>query len=124
MISYYTLLTIAFCHWLFDFKLQTRNMANDKSRSVTALTQHVCVYTIGLVVMSMLNIKMFANIHVYTAWVILNCLLHALTDAVTSRLTSFFYKNGDQHNFFATIGIDQYIHYATLFGTLIYFTSL
>ena len=123
MISFYTLYTLSFCHWLFDFKCQTRNMANNKSKSNRALLHHVAVYTMGLVTMAMLNLPSFNTVAAYVAWVLTNSVMHAVTDYFTSRLSSAFYKNDDEHNFFATIGIDQFIHAITLFGTFIYFTQ-
>lgn len=37
-------------------------------------------------------------------------LAHFVTDAVTSRISSYFYKKGDTHNFFVIIGFDQWLH--------------
>jgi hypothetical protein len=53
-------------------------------------------------------------------WLLLNGALHFITDACTSRLTGYFYKKGDYHNFFVVIGFEQFIHYTCLFVTWYY----
>lgn len=124
MISYYTLLTFGFCHWLFDFKLQSEKMGKEKSYSAPALHAHVLIYTVGLLCMGLLNCAYFHNRLLLVLWALTNGALHYTTDYFTSKLTSSLYEKKDIHNFFATIGIDQYIHNITLFGTFLYFTSL
>lgn len=52
-------------------------------------------------------------------WVLLNMVWHGATDALTSRMTKYFYQqNGyDSKGFWITIGADQFAHVAVLFWT-------
>jgi hypothetical protein len=43
-------------------------------------------------------------------FVVINGVLHFITDFYTSRLTSYFWSIGDRHNFFVVVGLDQLIH--------------
>ena len=101
-------------HFIFDFVLQSHWMASNKSKNNTALFCHVSVYTIGLCLIGM----MFGEdnlIGVY--WVLGNAALHFATDYTTSRITSKLFAK-DWHNFFVVVGIDQVLHYVTIFSTL------
>ena len=125
MISLYTIITFVFCHWLFDFFLQTDKMAQGKSKDNWALLHHVGTYWVGLWVMAFLNWKCFANPSEYVAiFVLLNAMLHFFTDWVTSRATSLLYKEERYHDFFTVIGADQLCHYVTLFGTFLWLSNL
>ena len=41
-------------------------------------------------------------------------LIHFPVDYVTSRLNSKLYQAGKNHEFFVSIGFDQWIHFATI----------
>jgi hypothetical protein len=123
MISLYTIITILFCHWIFDFHLQNDEIAKSKSKSNLALGTHVYLYSIGLLLMTILNFKYFESLHA-SAFVLINAVLHFFTDWVTSRATSLLYKEERYHDFFCVIGGDQMIHYVTLFGTFVWLTHL
>jgi hypothetical protein len=43
-------------------------------------------------------------------------IMHFITDAITSRTTSYLWQKGERHWFFVVIGLDQAIHMTTLFG--------
>lgn len=120
MISFTTVALFGFIHWLFDFFLQTDEQAKGKSHSYKMLSQHVGVYTLGLLVMATFTPALNASPHIFFGWVAFNGLAHFFTDYVTSRATSLLWKEGAVHDFFVTVGIDQYIHYFTLFGSLTY----
>jgi hypothetical protein len=130
--SYYTIITILFFHWLFDFYFQTDEMAKNKSKCTDALMSHVAVYSIGLLFMLVLNGMFFLSDSVGTflmsmgmvGFVVINTIAHFVTDWVTSRATSALYKEERYHDFFVVIGVDQMIHYITLFGTFIWLTNL
>lgn len=124
MITYYTLITFLICHWIFDFHLQTDEMAKNKSKSNTALLDHVNTYVIGLWLMGFLNWKYFSGFGWIVVFVIINYIAHFLTDWVTSRATSALYKEERYHDFFVVVGADQMIHYVTLFGTFIWLTNI
>lgn len=130
MISYYTIFTVVIIHWLADFFFQTDEMSKGKSTSNKVLRDHIWVYWIGLVLIAVLNLNLFHPENGSTAaaiwattWCLINAVAHFFTDYVTSRASSLLWKDGNVHDFFVVIGIDQAIHMLTLFGTLIYFTK-
>lgn len=102
------LITILFAHWVADFLFQTETMALNKSKSMKWLTVHVLTYTIVLLGFSLLLLNwqsalLFAG---------LNGALHWITDFFTSKLTTVYHNN--RRVFFLIIGLDQFIHTATL----------
>jgi hypothetical protein len=123
MITFYALTNILAIHWIYDFFLQTHYQATQKSKCNIALASHVLVYTIGLICMAILNHKLFPSVDWIITWVLLNSVLHFLTDYMTSRASSLLWKEGKMHDFFAMVGLDQFIHYFTLFGTFIWMTQ-
>jgi hypothetical protein len=118
MIAIQTIISILFFHWLFDFFLQTREMANNKSKSNYYLGQHVGLYSFGLLLVS--SFIFTNNINEGLCWIGINGVAHFLTDYVTSRASSALYKEERFHEFFCIIGLDQLIHYVTLFGTYVW----
>ncbi len=56
-------------------------------------------------------------------WAVVNGVLHFITDAITSRITSKLWQKNDMHNFFVVVGFDQLVHYACLFITMIALTN-
>lgn len=105
---------ILFIHFIGDFVLQTNEMATQKSTSMAWLTLHIEAYASAMFVLT-LPVLGFSNAIIYT---IVNSLAHFLVDAVTSRITSYYWKQNRTHAFFVTIGADQFIHFATLILTL------
>lgn len=122
MISYYTIITILLCHWIFDFHLQSDYMSRNKSKDNCALFDHVWVYSLGLTVMAILNTTYITGD--ILSFVGINAVAHFLTDWVTSRATSALYKEERYHDFFVVVGFDQMLHYITLFGTFIWLKDL
>lgn len=120
MITLQTIILILFTHWLFDFFLQTREMGNNKSKSNYYLAQHVGIYSLGLFFASFVIFPDKSWVDIGIFWIMINGASHFLTDYVTSRATSALYKEERFHEFFSVIGLDQMIHYITLFGTYIW----
>lgn len=114
--TFYQIFTIIVLHFVYDFIFQSHWMASNKSKCNKALGLHVSTYTVGLVTMACLHYHTFTP---YTAllWVIVNSVAHFVTDYFTSRVSSKLF-NKDWHNFFVVIGLDQFLHYLTLFGTM------
>lgn len=104
MFTLSTILTLLFLHWFADFVCQTREMANNKSKSVKWLSIHVLVYSAFFIIIS----PMYA---------LINGILHWITDFTTSKITSHYWKEQKIKAFFTTIGFDQFIHAASLFLT-------
>ena len=119
MITLPAIILIMFVHWLYDFFFQTDEMANNKSKSNYYLGQHVIIYAWGLLLVSPFlfpNNWFFSGI----SWIVVNGVAHWLTDFVTSRATSSLYKEERYREFFNVIGLDQFVHHITLFGTYIW----
>jgi len=123
MISLFTVITISFLHWIFDFHLQTDEMAKNKSTSNIALLDHIWTYTWGINLMMLINSNYFNGWVSMVAFVLVNAVLHFVTDWITSRASSALWKDGKVHEFFVAVGFDQWIHTITLFGTFVYFTK-
>lgn len=125
------MLQVMFGHYLGDFLCQSRWMANNKSKSILALTTHVAVYTV--VLMSYIFIMFLAKIGLedirgnmlwpmptltdFGLFAATNALLHWLTDFTTSRINSYYFDQQNYYMFFNTVGFDQFIHFGCLFIT-------
>lgn len=106
-------------HWYGDFYLQTHWQATNKSKNLTALATHVGAYTATLAVGSILLFHEFMEFSpTWVAFVVVNGMLHFLTDAITSRFTAHYFGRKDFHNGFVVVGIDQWIHHVTLMATM------
>lgn len=117
---------IVFIHWIADFVCQTREMANNKSKSALWLSIHVFTYSFVLLVGCLLTrttiFDSLSEIYIIS-FVVINGLIHFLVDFVTSKITSYFYKKEDVYKFFCTVGFDQFLHVTTLLVTLGIVTS-
>lgn len=94
-------------HFVADFVLQSDWMAVNKSKSWKALLAHTAIYSACFL---------------FVGWkfALITFVLHTLTDAVTSRITSYLWQEQERHWFFVVIGADQLIHYWTLILTFDY----
>jgi hypothetical protein len=110
-------------HWVADFVLQTEHMALRKSTSNYYLGMHVTVYTVTTILAWWLMF-LFLGIHAtkltyfFAASAIFG--MHFITDYITSRITGKYYKAKKNHEFFVTIGFDQWLHYVQIFIVLNY----
>lgn len=110
------IIAILFIHFIADFVCQTHWQASNKSKSLYALSSHVLTYTLVLWLGTSI---LFPGITAaVTVFAIINGVLHFITDAITSRISSKFFAENDWHNFFVVIGFDQFIHHTTLLYTL------
>jgi hypothetical protein len=112
---YIVVMSIIVAHFLCDFVMQSDTMAVNKSKSWYWLSIHVLTYSAGI---SLLLLPLFGMSITMLIWFSSNFILHFVTDAVTSRITSYLWKKNERHWFFVTIGADQVVHYACLFGLL------
>ena len=114
--SLYLIFSLIGLHFVADFLMQSSWMAINKSKNNNALIAHVYAYTmtlgVGAILLSLGNFYNFI-----LPWMIINGILHFITDYVTSRITSRLLKSNSFRWFFVVIGIDQCIHYACLFST-------
>lgn len=112
---YYSL----FCHWVADFICQSRRMGENKSKDFNVLVEHCLVYTFILFVMLMIPL----GVLVASKISIINGAAHLIIDGITSKITSYFYKENKMHLFFSTIGFDQFMHMCILIWSVNYFIT-
>lgn len=99
-------------HWIGDFVLQTNVIAKEKSRNIRWLLLHVAIY---IAVISVCTVILFP-LNIWLAFILVNGILHFMTDLITGKLTLRFQNN--QRLYFIIIGFDQMIHAITLIGSL------
>lgn len=108
-------------HWFADFVMQTDKQAKGKSKNWNDLLSHTFNYSL----MWLIPIIFLFPKDWTTSQYVLNSLLfgsitfvcHTITDYFTSRLNSRLWSEGKVHNFFVSVGFDQYLHYIQLFLT-------
>lgn len=98
----YIVLAIVWTHFIADFVLQTRMMAESKSFSNKWLGIHALVYTLPF-------------LWVGIQFAIINGILHFIVDWITSRQTSRLWLERKVTLFFVVIGFDQAVHITCLF---------
>jgi len=120
---------LLFAHWVGDFVCQTRYMADNKSKDWLALTSHVLTYMtvlgvfIGVLLVGLaLNGPGYAGL--FFLWLGVNFALHFGTDAITSRITSYYWSQRQTSAFFRTIGFDQFLHATALLLTTKYILGI
>jgi hypothetical protein len=95
------ILILIWLHFVADFIFQTDKMAMSKSGSFKWLSIHVAIYS---------------AFFLFFGWkfALFTFACHWITDALSSRATTYLYKKGQRHNFFVVIGLDQALHYTAL----------
>lgn len=99
-----TFLYIIWTHFFADFVCQSDKMATQKSSSFKWLTIHASVYTLPFFIFGW-------------QFALINGAAHWITDAITSRITKHLWIAKEVHWFFVVIGLDQSIHFTTLYLT-------
>lgn len=109
------LLYFLFLHWLGDFVIQTRWMADNKSRKWEALCLHVFVYcfivTVGV------GATMLFRYDNLCRFAMINFIAHLVVDSITSWASKMALALDKTHWFFAIVGADQFAHAATIIIT-------
>lgn len=109
-----TFLYILLAHWIGDFVLQSRYIADRKSTDCFILLCHVFLY-IGVLAATILLLG--HDPAGMGKFLLVNFIAHLGTDAVTSRVTTKLYEGGHIYYLFTTIGFDQLLHTVVLFIT-------
>ena len=111
------LILVNLYHFIADFLCQTRQMANNKSKSVYWLTMHVLTYT----TVTTLGWTIFTldPITLIKVWLV-TFVTHWSTDFITSKGTTYFYLKNNMFGFFSVVGFDQFIHATSLLLTYNY----
>lgn len=123
-ISLWVVLSIPFIHWIADFVLQTHEDAMNKSKSMVHLYNHTFTYSffwlvpmIAILLLDVKSIPLMYAIVLSFMFCSITFLVHTITDYYTSRLNSKLWVAERVHDFFVSIGFDQYLHYLQLFLT-------
>jgi len=104
MVSVYLVIWFAFLHFIFDFRLQSDKVACNKSKDFKVLCKHCFIYAFcGLFVPGMMIGGLFILFF-----------SHLLIDFISSKMTSYYWQKEDRHNFFVTVGFDQFLHASVL----------
>lgn len=122
--SVFVILYILFAHWISDFILQFKWMADNKSKQITPLLAHTELYSLSMGIFILILVK--SNVFMDCGWVGLFKFItamfvtHTIIDFVTSKVTNYLWVNKKVRTFFDTVGLDQWLHYATIFLTINY----
>lgn len=116
----YEIIIILIGHWVGDFCLQTEEMGTRKSSDNMWLTAHVAIYTLSLFLVFLVFTFFLNSLVGIIVWVLINAILHWITDYYTSRWAKKLWAEKNYYgfpSFFSVIGLDQVIHYVCLFVT-------
>jgi len=119
------ILGLLFCHWIGDFVLQSNEVAKCKSNDSIALTSHCTSYlfaiTIFIILFQVLPWHLernFTQVQINTfIFLGLTFFSHWIQDYITSRINSYLYSKGQIHNFYVSLGFDQFLHFCQLILT-------
>ena len=117
------ILTLLATHTIWDFIMQSRWMGNNKSKELKPLLAHALTYSVGLVIWAGFAMNGVWSAQTMIYFIALNMVFHFITDFFTSKISRYYYETGQEGAFWNTIGIDQFIHAATLIYTLEHFTN-
>ena len=114
-----TIAVIVVGHYIADFLMQSTWQATNKSHNIYALSQHIYVYSLTLLLTILpLVLLLPIGLSQLLSYVVLNGALHFATDFVSSKLSNKAFKEGNIPRFWAIIGADQMVHNLCLLLTL------
>jgi hypothetical protein len=116
--QYIFICSVLFAHWVADFVAQSDKIAKAKAKDFDALFSHCAIYATFMTVWCVMGMWI-----PYTTWGLFVFayavfLSHITIDYFTSKLNSYLYGKGQVHNFFVSVGFDQWLHYASVFGII------
>jgi hypothetical protein len=125
--TFWLILGMLFIHWFADFVMQTDWQATNKSKNWKALLSHTYIYSMwffcGMAVLGNLILDLNLSLKFGISFFAITFIMHTITDYFTSRLNTKLWNNKKVHNFFVSVGFDQWLHYAQLFGTYYLLTA-
>jgi len=110
-------LALLFLHWVADFLLQTDWQAKNKSKNNNALLRHTAIYSLVFTIAATIYGIYTVNDFFGLSFGFITFVCHTITDYITSRINTYLYAKGDVHNFFVSVGFDQFLHFAQLLIT-------
>lgn len=109
---------ILIIHYIADYLFQVEKWAQNKSHNVLALSKHIVTYM--FIFGFLLFFCLFLSINPLILFLLINGFIHFWIDFTTSKITHSLYNKQNWFWFFKVLGIDQLLHYITLFITLKY----
>jgi uncharacterized membrane protein HdeD (DUF308 family) len=103
---------ILFLHWIFDIYFQSHDMAVNKSTSFKWLSVHSLIYSLLAIV---IYIQLCCPIITCFYFMLYLFTTHFIIDGVTSKINSVLWKKNKMHDLFVVIGLDQLLHYTSIF---------
>jgi len=110
-----------FTHFAADFVAQTDAQARAKYKDINALLAHVLTYSVimglgGLFFGFFNNITWFTSVSVFTGslFFVLVFFTHFCIDFVTSKVNHRLWAQKRVHDFFVSVGFDQFLHFVSL----------
>lgn len=123
-INIYVVIAILFIHWFADFVAQSDLQAKNKSKSWYFLLEHTGNYSfiwwivgLGYIGFKFDKFPIEQTLMPLAKFVLITFVCHTITDYFTSRLNSKLWTQGNTHNFFVSIGWDQFLHFTQLLIT-------
>lgn len=110
------ILLILFMHWVADFVLQNDRQAKGKSTSWNILLEHTASYSLIWAILSFIYSGFTGNVLILL-FAPITFIAHTATDYYTSKAHTQLWNDNKTHDFFVSIGFDQWLHYAQLFLT-------
>lgn len=117
MNSMVRIIILIIMHAIGDFFLQGRKLSSLKSLKMSALLEHVGIYTLLFIVLSPLALGL--TFIQGLEFSLINGSLHFGIDYFTGKLKQK-YLNTSESNYIAVIGIDNTLHILILVATYIY----
>lgn len=114
---------LLFAHWFSDFLMQDSWMGENKSHNIIALLSHTFIYSIAMGLFIAIGadcFKLFGDVYWYFPIQFSGLMFatHTIIDFISSKITSKLYKNKKYRAFFNVIGLDQLLHFITIFYAL------
>lgn len=116
------IIQILLIHYIADYLFQVEKWAQSKSHNVLALMKHIVTYM--LVFGFLLFFCLPISINSLILFLLVNGFIHFWVDFTTSKITHSLYNTQNWFWFFKVLGIDQLIHFITLFITLKYILNV
>lgn len=113
-------LGVLFTHWIADFVFQTDAQAKGKSKEWKHLLDHTLTYSSVMWVFVVIVFSFKGDPIWYINalyFFVVTIITHTITDYFTSRVNAKLWAEGKVHNFFVSVGFDQFLHFAQLLIT-------
>jgi hypothetical protein len=112
-------------HWIADFVLQRnknktireKKLKTKLKKLLEVLIPHSAQYSliVSILLVPCAVVGCFnLNVLAFVYFLLLNFITHLLTDLLVTLKNSHYLSRNDRHKFFVSIGLDQFIHYATM----------